>query len=342
MTAHGEAHGRYVHGLPTDDDRSGRLDAVLKAAGLQPLGPPSGVESHSNDTWLIDDRRFDAAVLRICYRGDVDRLPREATIGRAVPTAVGYPAVLGSGETSVGDHRLTWSLARRLRGTTLLETWSGLSDAARRRAARSFAGALRAFHAWRPPAWLIADLSWPSSDELTTPERVIGATMHPLPIVRVRHLIEALSGVEGVDQSLVTAVSRIIERLGHLAPGFDDPSVGNLVHGDLQLSNIWLNEHGEAGLIDLEWVRFAPAWVDLARLLDNAAADAAEGLIRHGELLGWLREDYPELFDIDHLDDRLRFLCLAFQVRQALIWAAPSPPQRIAADHPLRMLERLV
>lgn len=342
MTNHGEAHGREVHGLSADADRSWRLETVLRAGGLQPRQPPSGVESHSNDTWLIDDRAIGALVLRICYRGDVDRLLREATIGRAVPPEVGYAGVLGSGETSVGGHRLTWSLSRRLWGSTLLEAWPVLPEAGRRRAACSTARALRVFHMWRPAERLIAGLSWPASDALNAPERVIGATMHPLPIGRVRRLIGELSGIEGVDRSLVMAVSQTIERLRHLAPGFDDPSIANLVHGDLQLSNVWWNDHGEAGLIDLEWLRFAPAWVDLARLRDNAEADATEGLHAHAELLGWLREDYPELFDVDRLDDRLRFLCLAFQVRQALIWPTPSPAEELAADHPLRMLERLV
>lgn len=342
MTAEGNAHGRDVHGHPPDIDRSRRLAAVLRTTGLQPVRPPSGIESHSNDTYLLDDRTLGASVLRICYRGDVERLLREAAVARVIPPDVGYPGVLGSGETSVGDHRLTWSLTRRLRGSTLLDAWSVLPESGRRRAARSTARALRAFHAWRPAGRPIAGLSWPTSDALTTSERLIGATMHPVPIVRVRHLIEALSRVEGVDRSLVSTVSRTIERLRHLAPEFDDPSIGGFVHGDLQLGNIWWNDQGEACLIDLEWVRFAPPWVDLARLRDNAEADAAEGLDAHSELLGWLREDYPELFDVDRLDDRLRFLCLAFQVRQALIWPRPSPSEPLAADHPLRMLERLV
>lgn len=342
MIDHGEAHGHDVHGLSAGDDFSRRLDAVLRVAGLQLVCSPSRVESHSNDTWLIDDSTIGAAVLRICYRGDVDRLLREAMVGRAIPPGVGYPEVIGSGETSEGGGRLTWSLTRRLRGSTLLDAWTGLPVAERRQAGRSAARALRALHTWRPNARLVAELSWPATDALTTSEHLIGASMHPLPIERGHRLVEALSVVEGVDRSLITAVSRAIERLRQLAPAVDDPSVGNLIHGDLHLDNIWWNDRGEAGLIDLEWIRFAPPWVDLARIRDNADADAIDGLDTHGELLEWMREDYPELFDVDRLDDRLKFLCLTFQVRQALIWPKPSSPEPIAADHPLRMLERLV
>ncbi len=323
-------------------DRSRRLETVLGAAGLQPLGPPSGVVSYSNDTFLLDDRRYGEAVLRICYRGDIDRLPREATVGRAIPPEVGYPEVLGSGEAFIGNYRLTWSLARRLRGSTLLEAWPVLPESERRRAARSTARVLRALHAWRPPDRLIAGLSWPAPEELTTRERVIGASIHPVPIERVRLLIAELAAVEGVDGSLVAAASAAIERLRDRAPAFDDPGTSNLIHGDLQLSNIWWNDHGEAGLIDLEWTRFAPAWVDLARLRDNADADATGGLTMHAELLGWLREDYPELFTVDRLDDRIRFLCLAFFVRQALIYPIQASSESVPSDHPLRLLASLV
>ncbi|CAA9581946.1 MAG: hypothetical protein AVDCRST_MAG87-3474 [uncultured Thermomicrobiales bacterium] len=328
--------------MSQDDERSRRLVVVLESAGLEPLGPLTGVESYSNDTWMLDDRRFGEVVLRICYRGDVERLPREAIVGRAIPPEVGYPEVLGSGETFMGDDRLTWSLARRLRGSTLLEAWPSLPDRERRRASRSTARALRAMHAWRPPDRLIADLSWPVPEQLTTRKGVIGASIHPVPIARVRVLIAELATVQGVDASLVAAATAAIERLGHHAPAFDDPGTSNLIHGDLQLSNIWWNDDGETGLIDLEWLRFAPSWVDLARLQDNADADAAEGLTMHADLLEWLREDYPELFAVDGLEDRIRFLCLAFFVRQALIWPSPSPAEPLAPDHPLRLLAQLV
>jgi len=342
MSAHDDARGPSVHGRRVADEQSRRLESVAKVAGLSLAGSFDVVESYSNDTWLFDHRRFGPSVLRVCYRGDPGRLLREAAVGRALPPSIGYPEVLDAGEALIDGQRLTWSLTRRLTGTTLLDAWPDLSASGRRDAARSFADALRALHTWRVPASLVASLSFPMSDTLHTSTDVIGASMHPLPVERVRMLLDALSRVEGVDSALVQAAARTIDRLRYLAPAVDDPAIGGLIHGDLQMSNIWWNDHGEAGLIDLEWVRFAPPWVDLARLRDNADADAIDGLDTHGELLEWMREDYPELFDVDRLDDRLRFLCLTFQVRQALIWPKPSSAEPIAADHPLRMLERLV
>lgn len=141
---------------------------------------------------------------------------------------------------------------------------------------------------------------------------------------------------------MIDAVEREIQRLGHLAPILDDPSsIGGLIHGDLQLSNIWLDECGEARLIDLEWARFAPAWMDVARLRDNADTDAARGLDVHGAFIGRLEEEYPSLVAIDRFDDRIRLVCLVFQVRQALI-SPPVPGMPLAADHPIRILEHMV
>lgn len=342
IALHASARGHRVHGRSAAHDPALRLNAVLLASGLNPLRRPVGVESHSNDTYLIGDPVHGPSVLRICYRGDVGRLLREAAVGGRVPPEVGYPDVLGSGETFVEGWRLTWSLTRQLRGSTLRDAWPGLTSEERRQATRSAGDALRALHAWRPERGLVADLEWPSPDTLTTPDLVIGASLHPLPMERAGVLIDALATRGDVDQVLVGAARDAVERLGHLAPELDDPAPGQLIHGDLHLSNIWWSDRGEAGLIDLEWVRFAPPWVDLARIQENADADLAEGVTAHVDFLRWLEEDSPQLFAVDRFADRIRLCCLVFQVRQALIWGPVTSSTGIAPDHPLRMLERLV
>lgn len=342
ITSHASARGHDVHGRSAADDPALRLGTVLLASGVNPLRRPVGVESHSNDTYLIDDPVHGPSVLRICYRGDVGRLVRETAVGCRVPPEVGYPDVLGSGETFVGGWRLTWSLTRQLHGSTLMDAWPGLSSEKRCQATRSASDALRALHAWRPGREVIAGLEWPLPDTLTTPELVIGASLHPLPIERARLLIDALATRSDVERALVNAARDAVERLGHLAPELDDPAPGQLIHGDLHLSNIWWSDRGEAGLIDLEWVRFAPPWVDLARLRENADADLAEGHTAHVDFMGWLEEDYPRLFAVDRLADRIRLCCLVFQVRQALIWGPVMSNTGIVPDHPLRLLERLV
>lgn len=342
MTHHADAREPDVHGRSAAHDPALRLSTVLLASGLRPTGPPVGVESHSNDTYLIDDPVHGASVLRICYRGDVERLVREAAIGRHLPPGVGYPEILSSGRADANDWPLTWTITRQLRGSTLMEAWPRLSVEERRRAVHATSDVLRALHAWRPGREVIAALAWPSPDTLITPELVIGASILPLPLARARVLINALATRSDVDRALIDAAGDAIARLAHLAPALDDPAPGEVIHGDLHLSNIWWSDRGEVGLIDLEWVRFAPPWVDLARLRENADADLAVGSTAHVEVVRWLEEHNPRLFAVDQLDDRLRLCCLVFQVRQALIWGPVTPGNTIAPDHPLRMLERLV
>ena len=56
------------------------LDAATRLELVRPTGPagPAGAvlaESWSNDTWLIDQ-----PVLRVCWRGDLERLVRERLV----------------------------------------------------------------------------------------------------------------------------------------------------------------------------------------------------------------------------------------------------------------------
>jgi len=56
------------------------LDAATRLELVRPTGPagPAGAvlaESWSNDTWLIDQ-----PVLRVCWRGDRERLVRERLV----------------------------------------------------------------------------------------------------------------------------------------------------------------------------------------------------------------------------------------------------------------------
>ena len=53
-----------------------RLSQVAKLAGLRLTGDEVFVESGSNDTWFLSGD----TVLQVCYRGDVDRLVREAEL----------------------------------------------------------------------------------------------------------------------------------------------------------------------------------------------------------------------------------------------------------------------
>lgn len=141
---------------------------------------------------------------------------------------------------------------------------------------------------------------------------------------------------------MLDRIRAVTERLAYLAPTVDDPAHGGLIHGDLHLSNTWWDGSHVGGLIDLEWVRLGPPWMDLSRFQDNVDTDQVEGLEAHPQLREALREAYPELFAIDHLDDRIRYLQIAFNVRQSFVYPRSDPDQVLSADHPLVRLPVLV
>ncbi|WP_026554733.1 hypothetical protein [Arthrobacter sp. 35W] len=74
-----------------------RLEDVLPAAGLSLADDSVLLESNSNDVWAITDPDRGTVVLRICWRGDRQRMLREAAVGRELSRVVGYPEVLAAG-----------------------------------------------------------------------------------------------------------------------------------------------------------------------------------------------------------------------------------------------------
>lgn len=321
-----------------------RLALALADAGLRPRATPQLVLSWSNDAWLVEDERLGSVVLRICWRGDRARLLREAALGAALPPAARYPAVLGAG--TVPQAALTWALTRRLAGESLAKGWPALDGPGRDAAGRAVAEVLRALHRFRPPADLAARLRPTPLSTRPDVDEVVGRAMSPWPD-GVRVLLAAAPRW-GLVPPLLTEVRRLLERDGPLGPDVDARSA-TVVHGDLHLENLWSEQGRVTGLLDLEWVRPAPPWVDLARLADEADVDAWEGPRGHAELLAGLRRWYPELFAVDRLAVRLRLVRVAYQLRQLATWPAPAPLEGGAEgsdpappDHPLRQLAALV
>ncbi|GAA1835848.1 aminoglycoside phosphotransferase family protein [Microlunatus capsulatus] len=316
-------------------DASARWAVVAVAAGLRPAADPVLAPSHSNDTWLLEDERWGAAVLRVCWRGDVARLPREAAVGAALPAAVGYPAVLGAGTTA--DGALSWTLTRRLPGCSLRTAWPGLGPGGRRDAVDAVVDALAALHAFRPPPSLRPVLRLAPLPAAPSVDAVVGRSMSPWPD-GVGVLLAAASDRAPAD--LVAAVRRLLERDAALGPALDAASP-TLVHGDLHLDNVWTDGQRVTGLLDLEWVRPAPPWVELARVADEVDQDVADGVAGHAQLLAGLRRRLPGLEAVDRLPARLRLWRVAYQLRELVLWPVTAPAEA-PPDHPVRLLAVLV
>ena len=68
-----------------------RLEIVRAAVPVDVAGAVLA-ESWSNDTWLIG-----GSVLRVCWRGDRERLVREAMLLGSLPAAVPHAMVVAAG-----------------------------------------------------------------------------------------------------------------------------------------------------------------------------------------------------------------------------------------------------
>lgn len=320
------------------DDADGRLAIVLAVAGLRPRSEPTPVTSHSNDTWLIDDPQQGQVVLRVCWRGDTDRLLREGTVGADLPADVGYPTVLGFGRVP-GDLDLSWTVTR-LAGVSLADAWPTLDEMARRDACRQVARALRALHEWSPsPSARAVLVPTPLGADPSTSE-VIGRSINPLPDGLALLVEDARR--RGADRAVLDEAMRLVERDAQLVPRLDDPAAPHVIHADLHLNNVWWDGHRVSGLLDLEWVRLGPRYVELARIKDTADVDDVEGLTSHPMLLRCLRDDYPELFQVDRLPARLRLLQVAYEIRDLCIWGLPVDEATMPVDHPMRALRQLL
>ena len=317
------------------DGPEARLTALLDQPGLDLLGRPEPVTSYSNDTWYVRSSSAGEAVLRICWIGDRERMLREAAVGRALPADVGYPEVLASGAVAIGGEPVTWMLSRRLVGCSLRAAWPGLDESRRERALHEVARPLRALHAWRPPTEVAAGLGPPPPS--TDPPTIIGRSILPLPFDRVRHLVVPATERAGMHRDVVERAWSWLVDHADLLPQLDDPA-DVVTHGDLHLDNVWWDGDRVTGLLDLEWVRWAPAWTDLVPARDNALA-GDEFAEPHGRLLAALRSELPGL-EVPDLERRLTAVEVAFQLRQLLVWPEPGPEP--AVDHPLRLLQRLL
>jgi aminoglycoside phosphotransferase (APT) family kinase protein len=316
-------------------DALDRLRRICSAARLDPLTTPRQVVSWSNDVWLFEDRRFGAVVLRICWLGDVSRLAREMAVAWQLPPAISYPQVLVHGQTSIGDQPLAWSVTRRLTGELLASAWASLDPRQRRSVVAQLAEMLRELHRLTLPDNVAALLLARPTLRRPGVDGVISADVNALPVARARALAPYAGDLPDVDPGLVSDAVGAIEHLAHLDPPMDDPTRHGLIHGDLHLFNLWVGESGALTLLDFEWARYGPPDLELQRLCDCADDDVLAGGDLHPTLLRWLAADYPELFRVDALVERLRLYSLTYGVRQLIV----SPSER--PENALR-LRRLI
>ena len=294
---------------------------TLAAAALPGTGrflPKAGWVSR---VWVGDEY-----VVRLSNGQFRDSFRHEATVVNLLAgTEVPHARHLGHGDGPDGP----WCVSERLPGRTLHEAWPVADSRTRQAMIESLGSALRALHrvpvsAGLLPPWL--------ADALAGKPR---AAYHP-PVVRAAlHQVETARRQPGCDSRLLADIADWVrERLALFAA--DEPV---LVHGDLHGSNVIVDEGRVTGLVDFAEALVQPADVELDTILRWCAKANEYPPVPGGRELdeatltdvpGWLRGVYPELFEREHLRERLLFYDM--QGELALYAHHPLPDIREAAQ----------
>lgn len=308
-----------------------RLARVAAAAGLSLTGGEVFVESGSNDTWLFPD-----SVLRVCWRGDTDRLVREAELAAVLPDGVPGPQVLDHGR----DDALSWMLVKRHHATSLWHAWQSEPAPVLRDYVRQLADIMRRLHEWQPPTAVLTRYraaEVPATE--TDPVRIAASTLTPLSAPLLHRLIEHARDRTYVDGSVL---DRIAARLDHVGRVPIDRSADVLLHADCTPANVLIRDGRIIALLDFEWSRLGPrdieltlpsfwAWVDGQG--DGQSPDDGRPAI-----VPWLTEAYPELATTP---DRLWLYRTGFALRGLIHWPAYAPEPDLSRAHPLWQLRHL-
>ena len=310
------------------DFAEARARKALSDAGLDYTMPLTRASSVTNEVWLTD-----GYAIRV-NRKPNQRLRREAFLGPLLPAAVHYPEIVGYG----GQLGADWLIVRRLPGDVLARQWPTMSTGDRRSAIRQLAGLLRSLHTVeRPPDLPAID----AAPQLLSDAEFAVTT----PLLRA---LDELRTAPFVDPSVVEDAIRIVHDTGACLEPFD---TRHLVHGDLTFENILWDGTSISALLDFEWARGGPRDLDLDVLLRfcaypflHVAEDyEAETLSSdYAPVPYWLAEDYPELFAHPHQLERMRLFCIAFDVRQILLFPPQAMGRSLSPHHAVNRLERSV
>ena len=219
----------------------------------------------------------------------------------------------------------SWYVSERLPGRTLHEQWPTADAPTRQSMIDSLGSALHALHQIPVPhdllpPWLADALAggpWPA--------------YHPPVVSAALQQVEAARQRRGHDSRLLAEVADWIhERLPLFAA--DDPV---LVHGDLHGSNVIVDHGRVTGLVDFAEASAQSADAELdtilrwcARAREFPPTPDARGLdgAALSEVPGWLRGAYPELFEREHLRERLNVYDMSVEL--AIYAHHPEPDVR--------------
>lgn len=296
---------------------------VLRAANLPRPATIEMASSVTNEVWLTPEH-----VIRI-NRKATGRLRREAVLAGVLPAASGYPGVVAAGDGGGMD----WLVLVRKQGVPLARAWPSMTTPQRRSAISQLASRLRQISATAVPEGL---------PPLSPPQLIDAGSLFPLdPLHRALALARGLSGVAP------SLVDEMCVRIGELTASLGGLRADTLIHGDLTFENVLWDGARVSAIIDFEWSRGAPSDLELDVFLRMCAlpslhvADDYQQITRaedYANIPDWLAQDYPELFDVPRLRERLELYSLAFDLNELVQF----PPRGDARSlPPLHALNRI-
>ena len=307
-----------------------RLTQLARAAPINVEGARF-LPSLSNDVWGVGE-----AILRVCWRGDRRRFVKEAALLTQLPAEVGCPPLLDAGMAG----GLAWTLTRRLDGVTLDQTWGDGDEGRLKAILADYARKLRALHGWIPTGEAADLLAEHAAASCPTPDLVTGHDVVPLPMPRAAALAGHVRTLPYVDPGVADAAWARMLELAELDP-FRAPHFGRVAHSDAAYQNILVAGDRVSALLDFEWARLGPPWVELnawVRLLDDLRLQGE----RPPPILKWLEAVYPALFDAPRLGEGLWLTELAYAFRHITCWPPTGPEADLPIEHPLFRLRRLI
>jgi aminoglycoside phosphotransferase (APT) family kinase protein len=305
-----------------------RLDQLRDVLPVRVPRQPEFIGGNSNDAWLLDD-----AVLRVCWRADRGRLIREARLLEALPAAVPHAPVVGSGRTD----QFSWMISARMPGRSIESISTTMPESELRSLFGEIAAILAALHDWVPPPDVAALMAARPELDPADPMTVWAADLVPLPAPRALAMVDLAKSLEHVDPTLIEAAA---DRIRSLAG--TDPLAGRqgIVHGDATLGNFLVHRGRITAVLDFEWARIGPPDLELVSLVRMSQGDSTDGSPL--PYLSWLVEDYPAMFDVTDLDQRLWLCELSYFLRGLIWWPPDQPESRLDPDHHVHTLRRLV
>jgi aminoglycoside phosphotransferase (APT) family kinase protein len=275
------------------------------------------LDGASNDTWLLGEK-----VLRVCWRGDLDRVAREAALISALPVEIPAPRQLVCGR----EAELSWLLMPRMPGRSLADVWPTASPAELRGYVRELGELVRTLHAWGPQSEVRAMIEAAAPGDVDDAAGITGKRLIPLARAQQMRLVEYVRTLPFVPGSLLDAV---VERWPAELPV--EPNV--LLHGDLSPANVLVADGRISALLDWEWAWFGP------RSSESTLPVWWGRCSGHREFVDWLVAECPEL--AANPEQRWVYLA-AFALRCVVHWPPDRPERELYPDHPLLLLRELV